>query len=293
MEKNKKFAYLIMAHKNDYTLQKLLSLLDDERNDIYIHIDKKSELSSFYKLKSLIKHSEIIFTDRVDVEWGAYSQIKAELKLFKAASIKNYRFYHLISGADLPIKSQQEIHEFFEQNLDKEFIRFESDKFLYNDRINFYYFFQKNLRNKTIEKFLNKVFIYLQKRLNLKRNLGISFQKGTQWVSITDELVKFILTKEEWIEKTFSHTFCSDEIFIQTIVENTEYFKNRLYRKKYDNKMESIQRLIDWDRGNPYVFREADLPEILNSSALFARKFDPNIDKKIIDLLTNSIKKEN
>lgn len=293
MEKNKKFAYLIMAHKNDYTLQKLLSLLDDERNDIYIHIDKKSELSSFYKLKSLIKHSEIIFTDRVDVEWGAYSQIKAELKLFKAASIKNYRFYHLISGADLPIKSQQEIHEFFEQNLDKEFIRFESDKFLYNDRINFYYFFQKNLRNKTIEKFLNKVFIYLQKRLNLKRNLGISFQKGTNWVSITDELVKFILTKEEWIEKTFSHTFCSDEIFIQTIVENTEYFKNRLYRKKYDNKMESIQRLIDWDRGNPYVFREADLPEILNSSALFARKFDPNIDKKIIDLLTNSIKKEN
>lgn len=293
MEKNKKFAYLIMAHKNDYTLQKLLSLLDDERNDIYIHIDKKSELSSFYKLKSLIKHSKIIFTDRVDVEWGAYSQIKAELKLFKAASIKNYRFYHLISGADLPIKSQQEIHEFFEQNLDKEFIRFESDKFLYNDRINFYYFFQKNLRNKTIEKFLNKVFIYLQKRLNLKRNLGISFQKGTNWVSITDELVKFILTKEEWIEKTFSHTFCSDEIFIQTIVENTEYFKNRLYRKKYDNKMESIQRLIDWDRGNPYVFREADLPEILNSSALFARKFDPNIDKKIIDLLTNSIKKEN
>lgn len=41
MIENNKFAYLIMAHKADYTLTKLLSTIDDERNDIYIHVDKK------------------------------------------------------------------------------------------------------------------------------------------------------------------------------------------------------------------------------------------------------------
>lgn len=37
----KKHAYLIMAHNNFYILEKLLRLLDDSRNDIYVHIDKK------------------------------------------------------------------------------------------------------------------------------------------------------------------------------------------------------------------------------------------------------------
>ena len=42
---NKKHAYLIIAHNNWKQLSLLLSVLDDERNDIYIHIDKKSKNS--------------------------------------------------------------------------------------------------------------------------------------------------------------------------------------------------------------------------------------------------------
>ena len=37
-------AYLIMTHKEPYNLKKLLELLDDEDNDIYIHIDIKSNI---------------------------------------------------------------------------------------------------------------------------------------------------------------------------------------------------------------------------------------------------------
>ena len=47
-------------------------------------------------------------------------------------------------------------------------------------------------------------------------------------------------------------------------------------------------RHIDWERGsnnNPYVFRESDYKELMNSTALFARKFDLNIDKKIVEKL--------
>lgn len=36
-----KFAYLIIAHTGFDQVAKLLELLDDERKDLYIHIDQK------------------------------------------------------------------------------------------------------------------------------------------------------------------------------------------------------------------------------------------------------------
>ena len=52
------------------------------------------------------------YVDRVPVNWGG-SQIRAELSLLKCAVKKKYDYYHLVSGADLPIKTQDEIHQFF------------------------------------------------------------------------------------------------------------------------------------------------------------------------------------
>ena len=46
MTDSDKHAYCILAHGNWEQLQLLVSVLDDERNDIFLHIDKKA-LSSF------------------------------------------------------------------------------------------------------------------------------------------------------------------------------------------------------------------------------------------------------
>ena len=48
-----KHAYLIMAHSDWNMLNTLLELIDDKRNDIYIHIDKKStfDLHNIYSTK--------------------------------------------------------------------------------------------------------------------------------------------------------------------------------------------------------------------------------------------------
>ena len=39
-----KFAYMIMAHNEPYVLDKLIHMLDYPNNDIYIHVDAKSNL---------------------------------------------------------------------------------------------------------------------------------------------------------------------------------------------------------------------------------------------------------
>lgn len=287
MINNNRFAYLVMAHKADYTFTKLLSAIDDKRNDIYLHIDKKSDINRFKVLAKNIKESKVLFVTRTKVEWGAYSQIEAELNLFREASKKHYRYYHLISGSDLPIKNQDYIHDFFNNVNDKDFVHFDRDQFIYSDRVNLYHPFQKNLRHYTWQKIGNKIISLFQKVLRIRINTEINFQKGSNWVSITDELVSYILQHEKWIQKTFRYSLCADEIFIQTLVHNSVYFKKKLYHPYYDNNGIANQRLIDWNRGTPYVFKKQDLDELKNSPYLFARKFDSETDKEITDLITN------
>lgn len=40
-------AYCIIAHSNPQQLWHLIDLLDDERNDIYIHVDQKVDIQAF------------------------------------------------------------------------------------------------------------------------------------------------------------------------------------------------------------------------------------------------------
>ena len=46
-----------------------------------------------------------------------------------------------------------------------------------------------------------------------------------------------------------------------------------------------FKRYIDSNRGGPYVFRKEDFNDLINSEALFARKFDLNVDREIVDMI--------
>ena len=70
MIEQRKHAYLIMAHNNFYCLEKLLLLLDDSRNDIYLHIDKKIKDFDFDYFQNLCVNANVIFPKkRINVTW--------------------------------------------------------------------------------------------------------------------------------------------------------------------------------------------------------------------------------
>ena len=293
-----KHAYLIITHNNFEILEKTLKILDDEKNDFYIHVDKKVKNFDFEKFKVITKKSKIIFTERIDVKWGHSSQINCELLLLKSAIKNNYSYYHLLSGVDMPIKSKEEIYNFFEKNLGKEFIHTSiiNNESELNDRYYYYHLFPYYSRSpyKYIIGVIGKVFLKLQKILKVNRvkNKNIKFFYGAQWFSITNDLVKYVLLKEEWVQQTFKYTSCCDEIFLQTLVGNS-YFTNNL-KVKYEEQMKlkhlnnyilSTGRYIDWKRGKPYVFKKEDFNDLINSEALFARKFDLNVDREIVDMI--------
>ena len=119
-----KHAYLILAHTRPKQVRTLLSLLDDPRNDIYIHIDRKASFGR-KALEGCCAHSAVHFVKpRISVHWGGVSIMRAELALLKAAVPGQYAFYHLLSGQDLPIKRQDEILAFFDAHPDREFLNY-------------------------------------------------------------------------------------------------------------------------------------------------------------------------
>ncbi len=286
MEKKSEYkhAFLIMAHKSDYTFYTLIRMLDDERNDIFIHMDLKN---ADYRIENTIacaKRSNVYHTKRTNVIWGGYSQINAELLLLELATKKNeYQYYHLMSGEDLPIKSQTYIHDFFDRNNGKEFLRFQSDVFIHKERTSYFYFWEGGPRDGTLKlrNIMNRISVMFQKKIGVCRNRDIDFAKGTSWFSITNELALYVLKRRKWIKNVFLFTFCCDEIFIHTLIKKTK-FEKKLFCTSFDNDLRSIMRLIDWERGNPYVFKEEDYNQIIESKMLFARKFDSQVDSKII-----------
>lgn len=285
-----KHAYLIIAHNQFDLLEKLLKALDYPNNDIYLHIDKKVKTIDEQKLKTILKYSELfLLHNRVDVKWGEFSQIECELRLLEAATARHYVYYHLMSGVDMPLKKQEDIHNYFNCHLGTEFVHFDApqiDPDAYK-RVSKYVFFAGRKKG-IVQKVAYKMLMALEIGVDRGKKVHWTYQKGANWFSITDDLAKYVVNNRAIIEKQFRYTRCADEVFLQTLVENSR-FKNKVSPHNYCDNYETICYLIDWKRGNPYVFRNSDYEELIQSSMLFARKFDWEIDKEIVLKLCDAV----
>lgn len=293
----KKHAYLIIAHHQFEILEKTLQLLDDARNDFFIHIDAKTKSVDFEKLRSKVKYSKIFFIDRISVNWGAYSQIRCELALLSAATkVDHYVYYHLISGVDFPIKSKEEIFAFFDKDTQTEYVHFAEfpPRPEIMERISKYHFGMEMNRKNLFFRIQKRFLLAAQKLLHMNRTARekVQYAYGANWFSITDALARYVLEKKDWIAQHFSHSNCADELFLQTVVVNSDFLPN-IYAQKQKmqlNDYHAIMRAIDWKRGQPYVYRMEDFEALLQSDYLFARKFDLNVDSEVVDALFNRLK---
>ena len=281
-----KHAYLLIAHTNFQQLQTLIDLLDDRRNDIYLHIDKKSKnVPQFHT-----KHSALHLIEPINVVWGGHSQIRCELKLLEAAAKGNYRYYHLISGMDLPLKNQDQIHTFFRDHDGNEYMYFDEeacDSGSFRDRVQHYYFFGNlgfNTRKKIGHglRLVDQISVKVQKTLHIYRKPIFPLYKGSQWFSITDDLVQYVLSRKADVRKQFDYTFLTDEVFLQSVAM-TSPMKDRIVNNDL--------RAIDWVRGLPYTFRKEDVPMLLASESLWGRKFDQRVDAQAIEMIAAHFQK--
>ena len=290
-------AWLIVTHGNFPILEKQLAFLDSPNADFFIHVDAGVSGFDFDRYRAIPKSSRVCFVDRLKVAWGDYSLTEATLRLLHAAAEGSYDYYHLLSGVDVPLKKREYIEHFFDEHRGVNFINLERDVISRRNlnRVKYYYPFQKwNIRNVTLRRVIREATVLCQRVVFVDRTKklpsGFEFQKATEWFSITHDLAETVLSREEFIREVFHDTFCSDEMFLPTIAVNSS-FRDTIPPADPEHRHKNCLRYIDWRRGNPYTFTDADLEELLSAGPeyLFARKFDYKTSPHVVDALFSSL----
>ena len=289
-------AYLITAHDKPDQLKTLLGLLDDARNDIYLHIDRKANGFSENAMLNAAPKSRMFFVPRRDARWGSEVFIDVIVSLLVLAVREEHACYHLLSGADLPLKSQSEIHAFFAGHAGKEFVDFDRetiDETMLLQRIG-----RWNLRRpvrplgKALFRAIEPLWLGLQKLLGVNRlkGSGVAFQKGAVWFSITHGCAVYALQQAAKYRGYFTRSICADELWLQTVLANSPFMANRAYMG-FGDEGRATMRYVDWSGGgrSPRVLTMADYGALKQSGMLFARKFDDSVDGDVIRRIAQEV----
>ena len=261
----------------------LVNMIDDGRNDIYLHIDAKS-LDDYNKSGGVkTKFSGLILTESIDVRWSDISQVDAELLLFKHVirSGKGYNRIHLISGSDFPLKSQDELHKMF-YNDDREYISFGKDVHLMYKRLKYYHFFVRCRRKWRIAELLRRILLVPQVLfVNRLRKFNLKFAYGQNWCSLTLPAVREIIGKMVELRPKLKYTTSADEVYKQMIIGSNDRFK--IYNKPVS------YACFSHGCASPKTLTMVDYDNIMSSGCLFARKFDVNVDVNVINKLISFV----
>lgn len=294
-----KQAYLIVAHDKFEQLKFLISLLDYEGHDIFVHIDKKATLSQeeLDAIQAVSQHSTTYLVPRMAVYWGDYTQIENELLLFDYASQKgDYAMYHLLSGVDLPLATPEKIYQFFADKTDKIFItRFNQDEFrdLKLHKLVEQYHLTTKISARTLStparKLLRAYRILenkVQSLLKIDRLHGNREKWGldsyANWKSIGPDVIKAILDDRAFIEKHFRKSFCADELYLPMVLTRARLIEHIYHYEPVTDIPGELQgnlRYINWWDGHPYEWTDSahDLAQLdvgIATGHLFSRKFN-------------------
>lgn len=269
-----KHAYLIIAHGNFSVLQRLVTALDNDHNDIIIHIDKKVKT-----LPSLIvDKSNLHFCNkRISVHWGHISQVEAEFILFEE-SIRSgqYDYAHLISGAHFPLQNQNVIHNFFNNLGGRSVVLpqyWTHEDILY--KLGLRHYFLANANSVGFFSRICNILWRLSMRLqpkSQKRAHRLFHGKFSQWLSLSRSDVEQVLPYRQEVLREFRYSFCADELFMPYI-----FHKANIKPFEFDKLL-----FQDFVGASPKNIVGDDFSSLMNSGYMFARKFSDN-DLTVID----------
>ena len=280
-----RIAHIIMAHKNPDQLERLVVAMKHPMFDLYIHLDKKTDIKSF---EHISKYDNVVFIGhRMECNWGGYSFVKAILNSMTQvlSSGKEYKFINLMSGQDYPLKSVDELYKYLCNHVSISFLAYEHVDHSWWEhavsRYEFYHFTDFNLVGRYIlQKITNKIMPHRKFPLDLP----LYGSTNSSWWILSAEagqyLVDFIKDNSK-LNRFMKFTWGADEFLITTIIMNSP-FKDRVIN---DNL-----RHIDWSFGgaHPKVFAKKDLSDLVNTNKYFARKFDITVDTEILDLIDDN-----
>lgn len=288
-------AILILAHKNLKNVIHLADLLS-EKFLVYVHCDKKMNINE-QELKKL-SSSKIKFYSKYDIKWGSYNIVLATVFLAKKAlKNPNITYFHLISGQDFPAQPIADIYNFFEEN-DQIYLNYWKALDMKKKGepeiwwVKYYFNYDQVNRRTFYGKVYHRILLLLETilRIDKLKHYGIpdeAIYAGQQWFDIPRAAMQFVIDKfdsDKKLQKVLSTSFCSDEIWMQTILCNS------VYKDKINKNIHRY--ILEEKRYNslPAILDESDYNKIMSSRAFWIRKIDFPYSAKLVEQLEHSFK---
>lgn len=291
----KNHAFLVIAHKQPLLVKRIVERLQSNNHYFFIHIDKNNKEFDAFK-SALNAIDNVVFIERMEVYHGGISLVDCELELLKSSFDFDVKidYYHLISGQDYPLVSNNVFDAFFESN-EKSYMLFDSDSdsqkwqsSKYHTRVNLWYL---NTTNSSLAKCARKLRIPQLLGILVPRKKIPNLTGGWQWFSwhrsVVDYVLKYVNENADYY-KRFNHTYLIDELFFHTILNNK-------FDKLKIEKNNSL-RYVSWkpnrpilEKHRPYILSELDFDLVSNSDAFFCRKIQLPESEKLLDLIDQNL----
>lgn len=288
-------AYCLLVHKNPKQVSRVIKSIYSSSDFFYVNVFGNNSTKEDWKKELKEFESDNFFVIfKYAKAWGTFQLVNAMLDSMKKFACFDYDYFINLSGQCYPLKSINSIKKFLHS---KNFAYMQEfklpwlgwagrgglDRLEYSYYRNPFFILRDILLNKMSgsSKYDTRRFIRLPRK-NKQLPYNIEPYGGATWFCLTKKHVDYILeylkNKPDLLD-FFRHTLYPDEIFFQTIIMNSPL---------KDSVVNDNLRYIDWSKKGvplPAVLTIDDADSLLNSSKLFARKFDIELDEQILDLI--------
>jgi hypothetical protein len=282
-----RIAHIIITHKNPSQLERLLRKMQHPNFDFYIHVDKKVDISDFSHLAEMpgVKFIQ----DRIICNWGGYSTLRAMVNSLKEVLERKegYGYYNLLSAQDYPLKSNEEIYDFFLNHKTNSFVYYETkhESDWWQGAVNRfekYHLTDFNFKGKSsLERIINSVL----PRRKFPVPMELFGGSKSSWWMLNREAASYVtefLKKGNELDRFLKFCWGTDEFVIPTILMNSP-LSSSIVNNNY--------RYIHFPEGmaNPKILGMEDYSKMLSSSMLFARKFDTEVSTEVLDKIDERV----
>jgi len=279
LDSNVNLAYIILAHKLPEQLVRLVRRLDSENATFFIHIDSNAARRDY----SVARHGlaglgNVHFLDRTVSSWATFGHVRATIMGIREVLARGipFDFAVLLTGQDYPLKSNSDIERTLASGNGRSFLRH-------------YPLPHEHWPGGGMPR-IERFHLQLGRRhvaLPLKRRFpaGLEPHGGVAYWCLTRECVAYVdqfVAQRPDVVRFFQHTRSSSETFFQTVLCNSPF---------RDELINDSLRYVDWrgGRANPEILTTEEFEAFMDSSKLFARKFDVTIDAAVLDQIDRHI----
>jgi len=275
-----RIVYRIGVHKNPEQVSRLVERIYCPSDFFYINIFMTKETPPHSEWESALqkyRNGNMLYTWKRGGAWGGFGNVEGPLDAMTYCRGFDYDYFINLSGQCYPIKPMDVIKEELRKRNVAYMENFRLPSKAWEgengglDRINCFHVRLLNLSIRI-------------PRLNKALPYGLEPYGGSYWFCLPKRFVDYVLdyvSNHPAIMRFYRHCRIPEEMFFQTIIMNSPLKSDVVNDDK---------RYIRWQKKpSPEILTQEDFNEIMRSDKLFARKFDINVDKTILDLIDREI----